>query len=163
MTGVPDDVVPDDVQAAIAGLPAVGELDQVFILLTAAPDGPIDVCLLSRTELHATRTRVLLVTRSSKARRNLAASGRATLIAMTGGAAYYLALEMRHTIEEGGELAAEFAPARILRDDLGVELQPARFRVEERLRAVERWEESASLLGRLAAVSAGARAQGGAT
>jgi hypothetical protein len=155
MTGVPEDV-----QAAIAGLPAVGELDQVFILLTAAPDGPIDVCLLSRTELQATPARVLLVTRSSKARRNLAASGRATLVAMTGAAAYYLALEVCHTIEEDRAVAAEFAPVRVLRDDLGVELQPARFRVEERLRAGERWEKSASLLGRLAARPAGYRAPG---
>lgn len=156
MTGVPDDV-----QATIVGLSAAGELDQVFILLTAAPDGPIDVCLLSRTELHATPTKVLLVTRSSKARRNLAALGRATLIAVTGGAAYYLALEIRHTIEEDGTVAAEFAPVRVLRDDLGVELQPARFRVEERLRVQERWEKSASLLSRLAALSVGARAQEG--
>lgn len=156
MTGVPGGV-----QAAIAGLPVAGELDQVFVLLTAAPDGPIDVCLLSRSELHATPTRVLLVTRSSKARRNLAASPRATLIAMTGAAAYYLALETRRTIEEDGAVAAEFEPVRVLRDDLGVELQPARFRVDERLRIEERWEKSASLLGRLAALSAEDRAQGG--
>ncbi|HWG64908.1 MAG TPA: hypothetical protein VG253_24750 [Streptosporangiaceae bacterium] len=142
--------LPEDVLAAIAGLPAAGELDQVFVLLTADPDGPIDVCLLSRTELQATPTTVLLVTRSTKARRNLAASGRATLIAMTGGAAHYIALEIRRTIEDEGALAAELAPVRVLRDDLGVELQPARFRAEERLRVEERWDRTTALLSRLA-------------
>ena len=53
-------------------------------------------------------------------------------------------------------MAAELAVVRVLRDDLGVELLPLRFRVEARLEVEERWDRTGALLERL-------RASGGPT
>lgn len=141
--------VPDTVRAAVAGLPVVGELDQAFLLLTAHTSGPVDVCLLSRTELRATSHSVLLVTTSSKARRNLADNGRATLVAVTADAAHYLALQLRRSVADEDALACEFTVARALEDAMGVELHCLQFRVEERLRLAERWQRTADLLDRI--------------
>ncbi|MGH3302935.1 MAG: hypothetical protein ACRDOK_14860 [Streptosporangiaceae bacterium] len=141
--------VPEPVLAAVAGLPVVGELDQAFLLLTAHTSGPVDVCLLSRTELRATSHRVLLVTTSSKARRNLADNGRATLVAVTADSAHYLALQLRRSVSDDNALACEFTVARTLRDAMGVELRCLQFRVAETLRLQERWQRTADLLDRL--------------
>ncbi len=142
-------LVPDEVRQVIDGVAAVGDLDQAFVLLTAGPTGVIDVCLLSRTELRATTSSILLVVVSSKARRNLDSSGQATLIVVCGNAANYLYLERLRAIAADGILALEFGVVRALHDDLGVELQPMMFRVEERLRIAERWSRTEALLGRL--------------
>lgn len=144
MTALPTAVVD-----ALAGLPVVGELDQAFVLLTAGREGPIDVCLLSRTEVRTQEDRVLVVTRSGKARRNLEETGRATLVAVVGDEAHYLALALRRRLEEDGALAAELQVERSLCDSLGVELQPLRFRVEARLEVEERWERTTALLDRM--------------
>lgn len=141
--------LPQAVADAVAGLPVVGQLDQAFVLLTADRDGPIDVCLLSRTELRARGDRLSVVTRSSKARHNLAATGRATLIAVVGDEAHYVALGLRRRLEEDGALAAELEVERALRDSLGVALQPLAFRVEPHLEVEERWDRTSALLDRL--------------
>ena len=142
--------VPDEVRAVVDGLPAVGERDQAFVLTTVDPDGVIDVCLLSRTEVATTSDVVRVVVGSRKARRNLQATGRATLLVVANDAAHYLALALGRTLEEDGAMAAELGVVRSLRDDLGVELLPMRFRVDEKLRVLERWDRTASLLVRLA-------------
>lgn len=141
--------LPDEVRAVLDGRPEIGQLDQAFPLLTVDPDGVVDVCLLSRTELEPFGDTVRIVTMSRKARRNLAASGRATLLAVAGNAAHYLALELRRSLEAEGAMAAELAVTRHLRDDLGVELRPVQFRVEARLQVEERWDRTATLLDRL--------------
>jgi hypothetical protein len=141
--------ISEEVRAAVEGTPACGDLDQAFALLTAGPGGPIDVCLLSRTEVRAAATTIRLVVAGSKARRNLLASGQATLMVITGNAAHYLSLDRQVTIEDDGAVATEFGVVRQLRDDLGVELHPILFRVEERLRTEERWERTSALLDRL--------------
>lgn len=141
--------VPPEVAAALAGRPAVGQLDQAFPLLTADPTGLVDVCLLSRTEVEPLPDAVRVVVASTKARRNLTATGRATLLAVCDDAAHYLGLELRRSVEADGALAAELAVVRALRDDVGVELHPLRFRVDARLEVAERWDRSAALLARL--------------
>lgn len=147
--------VPEPVRAAVTGLPAVGELDQAFLLLTAHTSGPVDVCLLSRTELRATSRSVLLVTTSSKARHNLADNGRATLVTVAIDAAHYLALQLRRCVADDDALACEFTVTRALKDAMGVELRGMGFRVEEKLRLQERWQRTANLLDRLEAVADG--------
>lgn len=142
--------LPEEVREVVDGLPAVGQLDQAFSLLTVDPDGVVDVCLLSRTEVATAGTRLRFVVGSSKARRNLRASGRATLVAVSGDAAHYLALQLVRSLEEDGAMAAELDVVRSLRDDLGVELLPMRFRVDEKLRMIERWDRTGELLERLA-------------
>lgn len=132
------------------GRPEVGELDQAFALLTVDAEGRVDVCLLSRTEVEATPSSLRVVVASTKARRNLRATGRATFLSVTDGAAHYLALRTRHVIEEEGAMAADLQVERDLRDDLGVELHPILFRVEERLAVEERWDRTRRLLARLA-------------
>ena len=128
----------------------MGELDQAFLLLTCDATGLVDVCLLSRTEVAPAPDGVRAVVASTKARRNLAASGRATLVVVSGDAAHYLGLEVRRTVEGDGAVGVELGVVRYLRDDVGVELHPLRFRAEERLRVAERWERTAALLARLA-------------
>jgi hypothetical protein len=147
--------VPEPVLAAVTGLPVVGELDQAFLLLTAHTSGPIDVCLLSRTELRATSHSVLLVTTSSKARHNLADNGRATLVAVMADAAHYLALQLRRSVADDDALACEFAVTRALKDAVGVELRCLQFRVEEKLRMQERWQQTADMLDHLESVTDG--------
>jgi hypothetical protein len=142
--------VPEEVRRAVEGTPAVGALDAAFELLTVDPDGRVDVCLLSRNEVEAGPTALRLVVASTKARRNLYATGRATFLAVAGDAAHYLALRVRRVVEEDGAMAAELEVERDLRDDLDVELHPIRFRVEERLAAEERWDRTRELLARLA-------------
>ena len=147
--------VPEAVRAAVTGLPVIGELDQAFLLLTAHTSGPVDVCLLSRTELRATSDSVLLVTTSSKARHNLADNGRATLVAVSADAAHYLALQLRRSVADDDALACEFTVTRALKDAIGVELSCLRFRVEEKLRLQERWQRTAEMLDRLESVTDG--------
>lgn len=142
--------VPDEVRRAVEGTPVVGDLDAAFALLTVDPDGRVDVCLLSRNEVEAGPKALRLVVASTKARRNLRATGRATFLAVAGDAAHYLALRVRRVVEEDGAMAAELEVERELRDDLDVELHPIRFRVEERLAVEERWDRTRRLLARLA-------------
>ncbi|MGH9108476.1 MAG: hypothetical protein ACRDY3_03250 [Acidimicrobiales bacterium] len=159
--------VPAEVVAALDGTPTVGELDQAFLFLTADPTGLVDVCLLSRTEIEPGHDHVRLVVASTRARRNLQASHRATLVAVCGDAAHYLGLEVRRTVEgdEVGEVAVgagagavgvgagavgvELTVVRSLRDDVGVELRPLQFRAGEQLRVTEHWDRTATLLARL--------------
>ena len=145
--------VHDEVRRAVEGLPEVGSLDQAFALLTVDGEGRVDVCLLSRTELETTSTSVRLVVASTKARRNLGSTARATLIAVSGHAAHYLSLRVSRNLEAEGAAAVELEVERDPRDDLGVELQPMRFRVEERLAVLERWDRTRDLLARLGAGS----------
>lgn len=150
MTGTPGEAtVPAAVRAALEGRPVVGELDQAFLLLTVDGTGAVDACLLSRTEVEARDRAIRVVVAGTRVRRNLRASGKATLVAVAGNAAHVLALELRRTIEDDGALAAELGVVRATRDDVGVTLEPLRFRVDERLRDDERWDRTAALLGRL--------------
>lgn len=142
--------VPAEVRRAVEGVPEIGGLDPAFALLTVDPEGRVDVCLLSRTEVETTPSSLCIVVASTKARRNLHATGRATFVAVAGDAAHYLALRAIRLVEEEGAMAAELEVERELRDDLGVELHPIRFRVEERLRTDERWDRTSKLLARLA-------------
>lgn len=147
--------VPEEVRDLISGRPAVGEMEQAFMLLTASTRGPIDVCLLSRAELETTASTVHLVVRSRKARANLRDTGRATLVAVRGDTAHYLALELLRTLDEEGAVAAELEVVRHLTDSLGVELRPLLFKVEPRLATEERWDLTTGLLERLRAQGAG--------
>lgn len=143
--------VPAEVQAVLEGQPAVGELDQAFPFLTVDAAGTVDVCLLSRTELAVADGALRAVLAGTRVRRNLVATGRATLLAVADNAAHTLALQLRRSLEGEGAMAAELAVVRATRDDAGVELFPFRFRVADHLKVAERWDRTAALLGRLAA------------
>jgi len=135
--------------ASMQGTPTVGTLDPAFALLTVDEEGSVDVCLLSRTELRASERSLGIVVASSKARRNLRSRGRATLLAVVDNVAHYLTLLVEQMIEEEGAMAVRMTPLRHLRDDLGIELHPILFRVDERLEVMERWERTGWLFQRL--------------
>ena len=139
---------------AVAGVPEVGTLDHAFMFLTVDVQGRVDVCLLSRTEVETTPSSIRVVVASSKARRNLRATGRATFVVVTGDAAHYLALRVVRVLEDAGAIGAELEVERDLLDDLGVELHPIRFRVAEKLAVEERWDRTRRLLARLASEDA---------
>jgi len=142
--------IPDEVRGVIDGLPRIGEFDQAFLLLTVDPVGQVDVCLLSRTEVDTSISGLRLVVSSTKARRNLHALGRATLVVVTGNAVHYLALELRGFVEDDGAMGADLELVRDLRDDIGVELEPMRFRLDKRLQDDENWGRTNDLLAQLA-------------
>ncbi|MHB8244288.1 MAG: hypothetical protein ACYDGN_02885 [Acidimicrobiales bacterium] len=141
--------VPPEVVATLAGHPAVGALDQAFVLVTVDDEGVPDICLLSRSEMDADSRQVRAVVAGRKARANLARSGRATLIVVAGGVPTYLALRCGAMVEREGAVGVALSVTRVLRDDIGIELHPIMFRVEERLAATERWDRSTALLGEL--------------
>ncbi len=143
--------LPAEVRRGLEGEPAVGALEPAFALLTVDDAGRVDVCLLSRAEVDASPSTLRVVVAGAKAQRNLRATGRATFLAVADDAAHYLALRVRRVVEEQDATAAELEVERVLRDDLGVQLDPMRFRVEPRLAIEERWERSRRLLDRLAA------------
>jgi hypothetical protein len=158
--------VPADVAAQVHGTCRPGELDGIDALLTVDADGVPDVCLLSRTELDCTTDRIRAVVASSKARRNLARSARATLWVWTP-TPVYLALAVVRSEDGDGVTGYEFSITRVLRDELGAEtdgepgtepsgepriaLVPPRFRVADWLAQAERWDLSAAMLARLSA------------
>ena len=156
--------VPADVATELHGTTRPGELEGIDALLTVDADGVPDVCLLSRTELDCTADRIRMVVASSKARRNLARSDRATLWVWTPTPVYLALIVVRS--EDGDEVTGyEFSITRVLRDELGarpsgrpgmtnesgITLVPPRFRVADWLAEAERWDRSAAMLARLSA------------
>lgn len=126
-------------------------MDAACALLTVDAGERVDVCLLSRTEVEATPSWFRIVAASTKARRNPDATGRATSLALAANAGHYLAVRARRIVEEEGAMAVEREVERAHRDDLSVEMQLIRFRVEERLAVEERWNSTRRLLASLAA------------
>lgn len=141
--------VPPEVVATLAGRPAVGALEQAYVLVTVDDEGVPDICLLSRSEMEADTEQVRAVVAGRKPRANLARSGRATLIVVAAGVPTYLALRSGAMVERQGAVGVALFVTRVLRDDIGIELHPIMFRVEERLAATERWDRSTALLGEL--------------
>ena len=142
-------LVPSEIISVIEGRPVAGTLDQAFVLLTVDAEGVPDVCLLSRAEIESDDREVRMVIASRKARSNLGRSVRGTLIVVVNGVPNYLALVRRATVEGRGALGVAATVTRVIRDDIGVELHPMTFRVDEQLEVVERWEHSEALFEEL--------------
>lgn len=147
--------VPPDVVAVLARRPEVGTLEQAFVLLTTDDEGVVDVCLLSRRELEADPGAVRLVVAGRKARANLGRSGRATLLVVAAGVPHYLALRSGAVVEGDGAIGMALSVTRVLRDDLGIEVHPIRFRVGDQLAVTERWDRSMALLAQLRRLGGG--------
>lgn len=141
--------LPADVVATLAGSPPLGELDQGFLLLTADAEGIPDVCMLSRAEVEADASEVRVVVASRKATANLARGGRATLVVVARGVPHYVALSLLRAAGADGATGFALSVTRVLRDDLGVELYPMLYRVEEWLMGAERWDRSRALMSAL--------------
>lgn len=144
--------IPPDVVTALTGSPVPGALEPAFVLLTVSPERSVDVCLLSRSELTPVEGGILAVVASRRAGRNLADTPTATLVVVAENRAYYLTLHVRRRLEEEGAMALELMSSDTVVDDIGVELQPMRFRVDERLPRIEQWDRTSRLLRRLETV-----------
>jgi hypothetical protein len=141
------ELVPPAVVAALAGPPLVDTWQTVSMLLTATPEGIVDVCLLSKAEIEAHPDVVLLAVASRAARANITRSRHATLVVFDAGtAAYYLAVELLAQVSETDADGLAFGVVRVLTDDVGVALQPPRYRVDGHLPVSEDWDRSARLL-----------------
>ncbi|MGH9057154.1 MAG: hypothetical protein ACRDYY_15025 [Acidimicrobiales bacterium] len=138
-----------ELRGYLEGHPVVGSLDQAFLLLTVAPSGAVDVCVLSRVEMRPTDTGVAVVVASRRARANLADRQVATLVAVVGDAVHSLTCEVAEMVEGEGAAAIGLRVLAHRRDGLGIELHPILFRVERRLQVEERWDRTARLLDRL--------------
>ena len=141
--------LPPEAVGALSGLPVVGTMDQAFVLVTVDPDGVAHICLLSRAEITTGADAVRLVVTSRKTSANLVATRRATLVVVADDAAHYAAMRVERLISDEGALAVELRAERVRRDDLGLELHPIRYRVEQRLELEERWDRNERLLARL--------------
>ncbi len=137
--------IPPEVIAALDGTAEPGRREAMSMLLTVDADGVPDVCLLSRTELDADPDELRVVITGRKARANLARGSRATLVVFAG-AFTYLALRHTGTVDERG---FRFEVTRVLRDDIGVPVQPATYLVEPGLAEAESWDQTAALLQRM--------------
>lgn len=149
--------LPSPVVAALSGDATVGEWEPAHLLVTVNDEGVPDVCLLSRTELTTAGGRLRVVVASRKGRANLARTPTATLIAWADGL-YYLAARVMRQVEVDGAAGYELAVTRVLHDDVGVALEPMRFRVEPWLSAAERWDRTVAAFELL---EASASASGG--
>lgn len=137
-------------RACLDGSPPVGQLDQAFLLLTVDPAGAVDVCLLSRAELRAARDGLAAVVASRRALANLDRHPVATVVVVCDDTVHSLVCRVTDRVEGDGASAVALAVERHGTDGLGIELQPLRFRVEDRLRIDERWEHTDALLAELA-------------
>jgi hypothetical protein len=146
--------LPEDLAACFRGLPVVGQLDQAFLLLTVNERDGVDTCLLSRTELRTYESDgadLMAVVASRRARANLSARPRATIVAVVGDAVHTIECRIVHRTDAPDTAALLLAAAEHRRDTVGVELRPLSFRVEERLRVEERWDRTEQVMRSLAA------------
>lgn len=135
--------------ALFGGTPAVGDLDQAFLLLTVAESGAVDTCLLSRMELQPAGYGLAAVVASRRARANLAARPVATLVAVSGDELHTLTCDVIATLDADGAAALALRIRDQRSDGLGIELTPMRYRVAEQLRVAERWDRTERLLREL--------------
>lgn len=143
--------VPQDVVDALAGQPAVGDLDPIFPLLTTDAAGFPHVCLLGRAELAADGQRIYAVLASPTTIGNLRRTGQATLVFIgTLAATYFKLTVIGEPLASAGLIGVRFEVATSRSDAIGVALTPPLFRVEPHLATTERWGDSARLLADLA-------------
>jgi hypothetical protein len=140
-----------DLGTLFGGTPAVGELDQAFLLLTVASSGAVDTCLLSRMEVRPGIDGLGLaaVVVSRRARANLTARPVATLVAVRNDEMHTLTCSVAARVEAEGASAFALRVTEHRRDGLGIELIPMQYRVDEKLRVAERWDRTEKLLGML--------------
>jgi hypothetical protein len=144
--------VPGELARLLAGWPLAGVAEQAFPFLTIDEAGFPHVVLLSRAELDVAPDggTVLAVIASPRTRANLARSGRATLIAISGTTAHCTKLAVRRVIETEAALGCALAMTEHKADSLGIPLTPVSYVPPPELAALESWEASRDLLSRLA-------------
>lgn len=140
-------VLPESVVAGFAQTPSPGEWYPIHELLTCAGAAPA-VCLLSAVEIRATQSTLCVASRSSRAASNLSVSRTATLVTWSQGL-HYIELSLTGRVDLDGVHGYRFDVTGIRSDDIGIEVQPLRYRMEEWLVAAERWETTIMVLDHL--------------
>ena len=146
------ELIPDDVVAALTGMPAPGVPEQALPLLTVDDRGFPHACLLSRAEVEADANEVRVAIASTRSRANLERDGRACLLVVEATTAHYLKLRVSRALVHEGRLGAALELIEHRPDSLGIPLDPIRFTPTDALAQLEHWDLSA---GALAAVRRG--------
>lgn len=143
--------VPAEVVALLTGTAVIGAQEQAFPFVTVDDDGFPHAALLSRTELEIgpQDADVRAAIRSRRTRANLAARGRAALIAVEGDTAHYVKLALSRSVAVGDLLACVFTVAEHTPDSLGIALTPITYPVTAEIARAERWDATVEALGLL--------------
>ncbi|HWB68022.1 MAG TPA: pyridoxamine 5'-phosphate oxidase family protein [Mycobacteriales bacterium] len=143
--------IPPEVAGLLQGIPTVGSTELVLQLLTVDADGSPHVCLLSRAQLVADDSAVRVVVYAGGTAANLDRDGRATLVVVTDGAAYYLHLAVDRREATDSLVGYTLAHRRYKRDAVpGSELRPMTYHVTPEMPGSEDWPTTRQLLARLA-------------
>ena len=143
--------LPQAVADLVTGKPGLDEVEQAFPLLTTDPLGFPHVALLSRAEIEVNgdRSRVLAALASTRTRKNLLRTGRATVVAISGTTAHYAKLALVAHLEAPGLLGCEFSVEDTIADSLGIDISPIMFRTSAELAQSENWVRAGELLDTL--------------
>jgi hypothetical protein len=147
----------DRLREVLDGTAPGDRVGETFLLLTVSEDGWAHVALLSVGEIVATSTRELRLAlwRNTTTGTNLKRSGRATLVAIIDGAAYYSKLAVDHVgqLDTGHESLEAYRAAveQTLVDRVGYAelIGGIRFRLPNEEAVVRRWEETVGALLKL--------------
>jgi hypothetical protein len=122
--------------------------DQAVPLLTVDEAGFPHVALLSRAQLRAGRdpAELLAAVWGPGTRANLLARGRATVVLVSGQAAFYLKLTVVRTVEHAQRLGVVLRMAGCTTDSAGVDLSPLGFRFSAELAEREGWAADTEVL-----------------
>ncbi|MCP2320168.1 hypothetical protein APR12_005549 [Nocardia amikacinitolerans] len=144
--------IPEEVQQAIAGLPAIGAWNPMFSFLTIDAGGFPHVCLLSRAELDTDGEHVFAVLASRGSIGNIERTETATLMVVGEETALYLKLRVHKRFEEDDRRGFVLVPDSIKRDTLHTPLRSPGYLATEAVAASEKWDRTARLLARMIAV-----------
>jgi hypothetical protein len=122
--------------------------DQAIPLLTVDDAGFPHVALLSRGQLRAGQNpaELLAAVWGPGTRANLLARRRATVVLVSGQAAFYLKLTVASTVEHAQRLGVVLRAAGCTTDSAGVDLSPLGFRFSAELAEREGWAADAEVL-----------------
>lgn len=141
-------MIPDDVCEAIAESATNSGDRQAFLLLSVDGDGYPHVCVLASAQLEVSPDRetfaVSVAGRGTSD--NLRVRGVATIVAVAGGAGYYLKCSVQRELEIAGRSGFVLRPLDVKVDRAGVDVRPMSYRFTADLAIEERWEADRQVL-----------------
>jgi hypothetical protein len=143
--------IPPVVEQLLHGTPTVGTTDLVIQLLTVDEAGSPHVCLLSRAQLEADSAALRVVVFAGGTAANLDRDGRACVVLVADGAAYYLQVTVERRVAEGPLIGYLLRHQGFKRDAVpGSELRPMTYHVTPEMPESEDWPTTRHVLASLA-------------
>jgi hypothetical protein len=142
--------LPVEVVAILKGEPEVGHSEQALPFLTMDDAGFPHVCLLCRAQLEVVDDRLYAVVTSRRTRQFLLARGRATLLLVSSGAAYYCKVSVMHSFDDGWALTVGCELEDCIVDRSSVPLLGVGYTPDAALEKAEDWPRCRQLIESLA-------------